>query len=88
MEENELVGQSKDNKKPTQNIFQIMEEIVRQLNRTKKVFVVMIVSVIVAVPLTFIVTFALLGGVSSGTMVRQAVRSMMVIGLQMCLRLT
>ena len=65
MEENELVGQSKeDNKKPTQNIFQIMEEIVRQLNRTKKMFVVMIVSVIVVVPLTFIVTFALLGGAS------------------------
>jgi cell division protein FtsL len=64
MEENELVGQSKDNNKPTQNIFQIMDEIVRQLNRTKKMFLIMTVSVIVVVPGTFIVTFALLGGSS------------------------
>jgi cell division protein FtsL len=63
MEEDELVGQSKDNK-PTQNIFQIMDEIVRQLNRTKKMFLIMIVSVIVVVPLTFAVTFALTGGAS------------------------
>jgi cell division protein FtsL len=64
MEENELVGQSKDNNKHTQNIFQIMDEIVRQLNRTKKMFLIMIVSVVVVVPLTFIVTFTLLGGAS------------------------
>jgi cell division protein FtsL len=57
------VGQSKDNK-PTQNIFQIMDEIVRQLNRTKKMFLIMIVSIIVVVPGTFIVTFALAGGSS------------------------
>ena len=62
MEEKELVGQSKDNNnKPTQNIFQIMDEIVRHLNRTKKMFLIMIVSVIIVVPGTFIVTFALLG---------------------------
>ena len=60
MEENYLVAESKDNK-PTQNIFQIMDEIVRHLNRTKKMFLVMIVSVVVVVPGTFIVTFALLG---------------------------
>ena len=70
MEENELVGQSKDNNrssnnnKPTVNIFQIMDEIVRQLNKTKKMFLIMIVSVVVVVPLTFIVTFALIGGPS------------------------
>jgi cell division protein FtsL len=58
------VGQSKDNNKPAQNIFQIMDEIVRQLNRTKKMFLIMIVSVVVVVPLTFIVTFTLLGGAS------------------------
>jgi hypothetical protein len=62
MEDNELVGQSKDNNKPPQNIFQIMDEIVRHLNRTKRMFLIMTVSVIVVVPGTFIVTFALLGG--------------------------
>src|SRR5215211_6878708 len=43
------------------NIFQIMDEILRQLNKTKKMFLVMIVSIIVVVPLTFIITFSLLG---------------------------
>jgi hypothetical protein len=56
------VGQSKDESKPAQNIFQIMDEIVRHLNRTKRMFLIMTVSVIVVVPGTFIVTFALLGG--------------------------
>jgi cell division protein FtsL len=61
MEENELVGQSKGNNKPTQNVFQIMDQIVRQLNRTKRMFLIMILSVVVVVPGTFIVTFTLLG---------------------------
>jgi cell division protein FtsL len=57
------VAESKDDK-PTQNIFQIMDQIVHQLNRTKKMFLIMIVSIIVVVPATFIVTFALAGGSS------------------------
>jgi hypothetical protein len=56
------VAESKDNNnKPTQNIFQIMDQIVNHLNNTKKMFLIMIVSVIIVVPLTFIVTFALIG---------------------------
>jgi cell division protein FtsL len=61
MEENELVGASKGDKS-THNIFQIMDEIVSQLNRTKKMFLIMIVSIIIVVPGTFITTFALIGG--------------------------
>jgi hypothetical protein len=61
MEDNELEGQCKGNNKPTQNIFETMDEIVRQLNRTKRMFLIMIVSVVIVVPGTFIVTFALLG---------------------------
>jgi cell division protein FtsL len=57
------VAESKDDK-PTQNIFQIMDQIVHQLNRTKKMFLIMIVSIVVVVPATFIVTFALAGGSS------------------------
>lgn len=63
MEANELVAESKDNKHG-QNIFQIMDELVRQLNKTKKMFILMIVSIVVVVPGTFIVTFALAGGSS------------------------
>ena len=57
------MGASKDGK-PAQNIFQIMDEIVRQLNRTKKMFLIMILSIIIVVPGTFIATFALAGGSS------------------------
>ena len=49
------------NNKPTLNIFETMDEIVRQLNKTKRMFLIMIVSVVIVVPGTFIVTFALLG---------------------------
>ncbi len=47
---------------PKPNVFQITDELVRQLNRTKKMFLIMIVSIIVVVPGTFITTFALAGG--------------------------
>ena len=57
------MGESKDDK-PGQNMFQIVDELVRQLNKTKKMFLIMIVSIIVVVPGTFIVTFALAGGSS------------------------
>jgi cell division protein FtsL len=60
-EEIEIVSGSRDGK-ATQNIFQIMDELVRQLNRTKKMFLIMIVSIIIVVPGTFITTFALAGG--------------------------
>jgi hypothetical protein len=58
------VAKSEDNKKPTQNIFQIMDEVIRQINKAKKMFLIMIVSIIIVVPGTFIVTFALAGGSS------------------------
>src|SRR5829696_1003362 len=67
---------SKDDK-PTQNIFQIMDQIVRQLNKTKKMFLIMIVSIIVVVPGTFIVTFAL-----ARTIVIVFVLAWIVIGIR------
>ena len=57
------MAKSEDNK-PTQNIFQIMDEVIRQINKAKKMFLIMIISIIVVVPGTFIVTFALAGGSS------------------------
>lgn len=47
--------------KPTENIFRIMDEIVYQLNNSKRLLIIMIVATIVAIPVTHIVTFALLG---------------------------
>lgn len=52
--------------KPAENIFRTMDEIVRQLNRTKKMFLLMIVSIIVIVPAIHIITAALGGSFQEG----------------------
>jgi cell division protein FtsL len=50
------------NRKRAENVFRIMDDIIYQMNRTKKMFILMIVSIIIVVPAThFIVTFALVG---------------------------
>lgn len=48
--------------KPVENIFRAMDEIVYQLNKTKRLFILMIVSFVVIVPVTHIITSAVLGG--------------------------
>ena len=47
--------------KPVENIFRITDEIVHQLNKTKKMVILMIVSIVVILPVTHIITFALIG---------------------------
>ena len=47
--------------KPVENIFRIMDEIVHHLNRTKKMIILMIISIIIVLPATHIITFALIG---------------------------
>ena len=47
--------------KRAENVFRIMDEIVHQLNKTKRMFILMIVSFIIVVPATHIITFALVG---------------------------
>lgn len=51
---------SKDDK-PVENIFRAMDEIVYQLNKTKKLFILMIVSFVVIVPATHFISFTVLG---------------------------
>jgi hypothetical protein len=46
---------------PTQNPFQIMDGIILQLNRTKKMFIIMILTIMIIPPIAFVLTFALLG---------------------------
>ena len=50
---------SKD--KPVENIFRITDEIVHQLNKTKKMVILMIVSIVVVLPVTHFITFAVIG---------------------------
>ena len=47
--------------KPVENIFRITDEIVHQLNKTKKMVILMIISIVVVLPVTHIITFALIG---------------------------
>jgi hypothetical protein len=47
--------------KPRDNIFHIMDGIIAQLNRTKKMFIIMILTLMIIPPVAFAVTFALLG---------------------------
>jgi hypothetical protein len=47
----------KDNSK---NLFQIMDEIIDQLNSTKKLFIAMILTVMIIPPAVFVITFELL----------------------------
>lgn len=48
--------------KPVENIFRAMDEIVYQLNKTKRLFILMIVSFVVIVPVTHAISVAVLGG--------------------------
>ncbi len=45
---------------PKENIFQIMDGIIAQLNKTKKMFIIMILTIMIIPPMAFAVTFALL----------------------------
>jgi hypothetical protein len=47
--------------KSKDDIFQIMDGIIAQLNRTKKIFIIMILTIMIIPPIAFAVTFALLG---------------------------
>lgn len=60
------MAENKDSSKPTENIFQIMDGIIRQINNTKKIFVTLIVLHLILVPAAFIVTFAIFGPPFSG----------------------
>jgi hypothetical protein len=51
----------RNDSKPRDNIFQIMDGIIAQLNRTKKMFIIMILTLMIIPPVAFAVTFALLG---------------------------
>ena len=50
-----------DDNTSRENIFQIMDGIIVQLNKTKKMFIIMILTIMIIPPITFALTFALLG---------------------------
>ena len=54
-------NRDKDNNRSKENIFQIMDGIIAQLNRTKKMFIIMILTIMIIPPIAFALSFALLG---------------------------
>ncbi|MDQ3839409.1 MAG: hypothetical protein M3297_09080 [Thermoproteota archaeon] len=51
----------KDDNRSKENIFQIMDGIIAQLNRTKKMFIIMILTIMIIPPIAFALSFVLLG---------------------------
>ena len=56
-----MADSSKKEDRSTENIFRIMDEIIYQINKTKKMLIIMIVTTMIIVPVAFAVTFALFG---------------------------
>jgi hypothetical protein len=50
-----------NNKESRENLFEIMDGIIHQLNTTKKMFIIMIITIMIIPPLSFAITFALFG---------------------------
>lgn len=44
-----------------ENIFKIMDGIIDQLNRTKKTFILMVITIMVVIPVSFAISFAVMG---------------------------
>jgi len=55
------VAESGKDGKPIENIFRIMDEIVYQLNKSKRLLIILIIATIIAVPATHIITYGVLG---------------------------
>lgn len=49
------------NKNSNENLFQIMDGIISQLNKTKKMFILMIITLMILPPISFVITFTVLG---------------------------
>ena len=50
-----------DSEKDNENIFKIMDETIAQLNKTKKMFIIMILTIMIISPITFLISFAIWG---------------------------
>jgi hypothetical protein len=44
-----------------ENLFQIMDGIILQLNKTKRMFILMIITILILPPISFLITFAVFG---------------------------
>lgn len=54
-------GVENGNKRSDSNIFYMMDGIIDQLNRTKRLFIIMILTIMIIPPIVFVLSFILLG---------------------------
>lgn len=52
---------SGSNKDDAENVFRIMDGIIDQLNKTKKMFILMVITIMVVIPVSFAISFAVMG---------------------------
>ena len=52
---------NKKKRDDSENLFQIMDGIISQLDKTKKMFILMIITILILPPISFVVTFAIFG---------------------------
>ena len=52
---------SDNRRNPDENLFQIIDGIISQLNKTKKMFILMILTLMILPPISFVIAFAVLG---------------------------
>ena len=45
----------------SENLFEIMDGIILQLNKTKRMFILMIITILILPPISFVITFAVFG---------------------------
>jgi hypothetical protein len=59
---NKSNNNNSDNRRnPDDNLFQIIDGIISQLNKTKKMFILMILTLMILPPISFVIAFAVLG---------------------------
>jgi hypothetical protein len=58
---NDKQEDNNSNNQSTENLFKIMDGIIQQLNNTKKMFIIMIITIMIIPPLSFAITYALFG---------------------------
>src|SRR5881296_2946427 len=51
---------------PTENLFKIMDGVINQLNITKRMFIIMILSIMILPPLALVISFAIADAVTEG----------------------
>ena len=54
-------NKDREKEERNENLFEIMDGIISQLNKTKRMFILMIITILILPPISFVITFAIFG---------------------------